>query len=150
MFIRYYTVVERSFADTETEFLRGAERWMPNLAYKANGHGMQLLSELGFKVGDRRISRRIDIHLGEPLMGTGLTLVPLRWRASAKAALFPVLDGHIEIAAIGASVTQVGLSASYEPPLGLVGKLADRAVMHRIAEVTVKDFVERVGMHLQG
>lgn len=128
--------------------MRGAENWMPDLAWKANGHGVRLLSELGFKVGERRIGKRIELDVGEPLRTPGLTLLPIRWRAATKAGLFPALDGQIEIAALGSTATQVGLSATYEPPLGLIGKIADRALLHRIAEVTVKDFVERISDQL--
>ncbi|HEX5903035.1 MAG TPA: hypothetical protein VF028_07985 [Actinomycetota bacterium] len=36
----------------------------------------------------------------------------------------------------------------YEPPLGLVGRAADRALLHRVAEATFKDFLERVATRL--
>ncbi len=129
--------------------MRSAENWMPDHAQEANGQGARLLTELGFKVGDRRVGRRVELDLGEPLRGAGLTLRPVRWHAAASAGLFPELDGHIELAALGGSATHVGLSANYEPPLGLIGKLADRALLHRIAEVTVKDFIERVADRLK-
>jgi hypothetical protein len=42
----------------------------------------------------------------------------------------------------------LGLSASYESPLGLVGQIADRTLLHRIAEVTVKDLLENVAKRI--
>jgi len=30
----------------------------------------------------------------------------------------------------------------------MLGKIADRALFHRVAEVTVKDFLERIGARL--
>ncbi|MGH7764292.1 MAG: hypothetical protein ACREOM_07740 [Candidatus Dormibacteraceae bacterium] len=149
MFLRYYTVVDRPFQDVEESFLSLAENWMPDLAQEADGHGSQLLAELGFQVGDRRVSRRIALDLGEALRGAQLTIRPVRWRSATNAKLFPELDGHLEVAAMGAAATQVGLSANYEPPMGMVGKLADRTLLHRVAEVTVKDFVERVAARLK-
>lgn len=107
LFLRYYTVVDRPFEATESECVKGAENWMPFLAWEANGHGMRLLSELGFKVGGRRIGKRIELDVREPLRMSGLTLLPIRWRAATKAGLFPALDGQIEIAALGRTATQV-------------------------------------------
>jgi hypothetical protein len=149
MFLRYYTVVDRPFAATEMEFLSSADRWMPDIAQEADGTGARILAELGFKLGERRIGRQVEIELGDPLRSAGLTIRPVRWRAASNAGLFPALDGHIELASLGGNSTHVGMSANYEPPLGLIGKLADRALLHRVAEVTVKDFVERIGDRLK-
>ncbi len=143
-------MIGRPFADLESEFIRGAERWMPAMAQRANGHGVKLLSELGFDVGRRRIARPIEVKLGAPRRTAGVTLLSVSWRAATEAGLFPTLEGHLEIAKLGLTTTQVGLSASYEPPLGLVGKIADRALLHRVAEVTVQDFMERIGDRLEG
>lgn len=149
LFLRYYTVIDRPFEETEGAFLSSAENWMPVLASEANGKGARLLSELGFKVGDRRVARQIELKLGDALRGPALTVRPVRWHAAANVGLFPELDGHIEVAALGAGATQLGLSANYKPPLGLIGKLADRTLLHRVAEVTVKDFLERVAGRLR-
>jgi len=51
VFVRYYVMVGRPFADVETEFAAGAVQWMPAMARRANGHGVKLLSELGFNAG---------------------------------------------------------------------------------------------------
>lgn len=127
----------------------GAEKWMPDMAANANGDGEKLLSELGFNLGTRRIGRRIKVDIGAPNTTTGLMFLPIRWRAATEAGLFPTLDGDLEVAALGSARTQLGLSANYEPPLGLVGRIADRALFHRVAEVTVKDFLERIAKRLE-
>jgi hypothetical protein len=149
MLLRYFVVVARPFEEIETDLVTGAQNWMPALAWKSNGHGLQLLSELGFAIGKRRVGRRIEVELGSPRRMTGVTLLPIRWKAAGHQELFPNLEGQLEIAPIGRSTTQIGLSASYEPPLGLLGKIADRALMHRVAEITVKDFLDRIGDQLQ-
>ena len=46
--------------------------------------------------------------------------------------------------------TQLAMTARYTPPFGLLGRVADRGLLHRVAEATVKDFVDRVGEALQG
>ena len=83
--------------------------------------------------------------LGRP---KAVTLLPIKRRAANASGFFPVLEGQFELARMGTATTQLGLSASYEPPFGLVGKIADRAMLHRVAEITVKDFAEQIAAWL--
>jgi hypothetical protein len=150
MFLRDYVMIARPFQQVEPEFVAGARYWLPAMAFQADGHGNKLLSELGFDVAKRRIGRRIELNLGDPRRTEGVTLLPVHWQAATKVGLFPVLDGQLEIAHLGPTTTQVGLSATYEVPLGWVGKIADRALLHRVAEATVRDFMERIRIRLDG
>ena len=68
----------------------------------------------------------------------------MSWRPTAEGTVLPVLDGDLELAAIGPRRSQLSMNASYEPPFGLIGRMADRALLHRVAEATVKDFVDRI------
>ncbi len=148
MFLRYFVVIARPIEEVETDLATGAQKWMPALAWKSRGEGQRLLSELGFEVGTHRMGRGIEVELGALRPMNGVTLLPIRWRAASHAGLFPALDGQLEIAPMGKTTTQLGISATYEPPFGLFGKIADRALMHRVAEITVKDFLDRVGDQL--
>jgi hypothetical protein len=148
VFLRSYVVVARRFAEVEAEIATGAENWLPDMAMDANGDGEKLLSELGFDLGKRPIGRRIKVEIGAPKTTAGLMFLPIRWRAATEAGLFPTLEGQLEVAALGSARTQIGLSANYEPPLGLLGKIADRALFHRVAEVTINDFLKRIGLRL--
>ena len=58
--------------------------------------------------------------------------------------MFPQLDADIEVAALGAHRTQLSISARYRPPMGTVGRVLDRAMLHRVAEATIKDFLDGV------
>ena len=59
--------------------------------------------------------------------------------------MFPHLDADIEVASLGADRTQLSISARYRAPMGALGRMLDRALLHRVAEATVKDFLDRVG-----
>ena len=148
MFLRYYVVVDRPFEEVEAEFLKGAEHWMPGFAAEANGHGARLLSELGFQFAKHRVSRRIELELGPPRQTERVMLMSVKWHAAENSPFFPILDGQLELAMLGIATTQLGLSATYEPPFAVVGRIADRAMLHRVAEITVKDFLERTGTQL--
>jgi hypothetical protein len=148
VFLRSHVVVARPVEEVEARMVAGARNWLPEIATQANGNGHRLLTELGFDVGKRRISRRIAVEVGAANVASGLMYLPIRWRAASDAGIFPTLEGDLEVAALG-SRTQLALSATYEPPLGLIGKVADRAVLHRVAEVTVQDFLVRIGARLE-
>ena len=61
------------------------------------------------------------------------------WRASSLAPLFPVFAGMIVIRS-----GELTLSGSYAPPGGVIGRAADRALLHIAAEGTARWFLARV------
>ncbi len=77
-------------------------------------------------------------------------MFPLRWKASGPADLFPSLDADLEVALLGPGRTQLAMSARYVPPFGRVGRVIDRAVLSRVAEATLKDFLDRVAQTILG
>jgi len=149
MFLRYFVTIRCPTPEVEAAFEGGVENWMPALVHQADKNGAAILSQLGFTIGNRLIHRDIEVSVGAPRRVASATLIPIRWRAASGSSLFPVLDGQLEIASVGPAITQVGLSATYEPPLGLAGRVADRALLHRIAEITIKGFLDAVGERLE-
>jgi hypothetical protein len=146
MFIRYFLDLPLPYEDVEAKLLAAPEAWVPGVAREAEDRGEELLSEVGFSFDDdRRLSKEVQIELGPPYRMPGKTLLPLKWAATGPERLFPSLDADLEIAALGASRTQLSISARYRPPLGPVGRVLDRALLHRVAEATIKDFLDRVG-----
>lgn len=119
-------------------------RWLPGLATDANHRGDVLLAEVGF--GERvRVKRQVVLELGPPVRSRTKTAIPLRWKASDHPGLFPALEADLEIAPLGDAGTQLSMSARYVPPLGAVGRAIDRALLSRVAEATLKNFLDAVG-----
>ncbi|MDF2742413.1 MAG: hypothetical protein K0S88_3783 [Actinomycetia bacterium] len=83
--------------------------------------------------------------LGEPVRFPSMTSVPLTWEPVGLEGLLPRLDANIELGPLGEDRTQLAISARYQPPLGVVGHAIDRVLLHRVAEATLKDFLDRVG-----
>jgi hypothetical protein len=54
------------------------------------------------------------------------------------------MEGDLELAPFGPGVTHLAMSGRYTPPFGSVGEALDRAMLNRVAEATVRDFVQRV------
>lgn len=121
--------------------------WIPGLADEANSRGVLLLAEIG--LGDRaRLTRRVVVELREPMHFPSRTVIPLRWQPTTAGGLLPALDADIEVAPLAPQSTQLSMSARYLPPWGALGTAVDRALLHRVAEATVKDFIDRVGATL--
>lgn len=143
MFARYFVELPMDREQIERALLHDPAAWLPGLAGEANFHGDALLAEVGF--GDQiRVARTVAIDVGEPVSMSGKTVLPLRWSPVGPDGLFPALDADLEIAPLGSHRSQLAMSARYVPPLGAVGRVVDRAVLFRVAEATLKDFLDRV------
>jgi len=58
------------------------------------------------------------------------------------------MEGTLHVKPKGDSLTRLSLNARYDPPLGKLGELIDRALMHRLAQITMQDFTERLARAL--
>ena len=145
MFLRSFVDLDDPFEHVEGALLADPSNWVPGMACAAGEFGEGLLAEVGFAVhDDLRIDKEVEIWIGEAHHASRKTRLPMSWKATGPGRLFPSLEADLEVAAIGASRTQLAISARYEPPLGSVGRALDRALLHRVAEATIKDFLDRV------
>jgi hypothetical protein len=143
MFARYFVELPIAHERVEHALAHDPSAWLPGLAERANHRGDVLLADVGFG-DDVRIARTVAVELGEPMRAGSKAVFPLRWSASGSAGLFPSLDADLEVAPLGSDRTQLAISARYVPPLGKLGRAIDRALLSRVAEATVKDFLDRV------
>ncbi|MBA2725714.1 MAG: hypothetical protein H0U53_06975 [Actinobacteria bacterium] len=91
-----------------------------------------------------RLTKEVEVVVGKPRAQSKAVYVPISWRATGAESLFPWLDADLIVEAVGDTMTQVTLRGSYEPPLGPVGRLLDRALLHHLAESCVKNFMDRL------
>jgi hypothetical protein len=54
------------------------------------------------------------------------------------------MNADLVLQPIGHTDVQVVFRGSYDPPFGGIGRLLDRALMHRLAEASVKSFVDQL------
>jgi hypothetical protein len=122
--------------------------WLDALANSASADGEALLMRVGPSWAAGLLTRRVRIRLG-PAHERGSTLVvPIGWESAERPGLFPVLSGDLEIAPLAHGGCRISLSASYLPPLGELGRRLDRAVLHRVAQSTVRSFLTRLATSL--
>lgn len=131
-------------ADLEEALLSVPETLIPGIAIVADDRGQHLLADLGFALDGHRVSKQVQIGVGKPVESAARTWIPISWRATGPTGFFPVLDGELELASLGPRLTQLSLSGRYQPPLGLVGRTMDKALLSRVAEATIKDFIDRL------
>jgi hypothetical protein len=94
------------------------------------------------RVGVAGISKLVRVQASE-LAGTADSAgLAIRWEAAGSGSgLFPVLDADVRLAPAGQQLTLLTLAGSYRPPFGRAGEAVDRAVMHRVATATVRNFL---------
>ena len=148
MFVRYFLELSSPFEEVEARLLSSPRDWVPGLARDAEDRAATLMTEVGFGPQDGLLRKQIEIHVGEPVRMASRTFVPMAWEATGPRVLFPAFSADVEVAGLGPRRTQLSISARYDPPLGAVGRALDRALLHRVAEATVKDFLDRVGERL--
>lgn len=144
MFIYYYVHLDAPFRTVERRLLRVVSR-LDGMAAAAYREGEALCAQMGYGGAARpTVAKAVRFDVGRPLRGDAETEIPITWKATGTPGLFPAMEAGIVVAALGPDLTQLALRGSYDPPLGVVGKALDRAALHRVAEASVKGFVDRI------
>jgi hypothetical protein len=146
MFLRYFVELDLPAARAEAALLDSPTAWLPALADGAVERAEPLLAQVGVGQDSLRVARRVTVRLGQPVRFPSKLALPMSWEPSGW--LLPKLDGELELGPLGTKRTQLALSGNYQPPLGTVGRTANRIALHRIAEATIKDFLDRVAAKL--
>ena len=143
MFVHYFTHISRPFELLEPVFSDTHSRWLPRLVEEAYESGEGIRTTVG--IGKHfALNKEVVVNIAAASRSNGRTLLPLRVEATGATNLFPRLEVELELAPVGPQITQLSLHGSYRPPLGSAGALLDRALLHRVAEAVVKNFVEQV------
>jgi hypothetical protein len=143
VFIYYFAQLRQPFEKAEDRvcrLLRDLTGWA-DAAYR---DGEELRARVG--VGGKRsvIAKTVTLDVGRPVRTAHQTTVPLSWKATGAPGIFPQMNADLTVARLGPDMAQLGFSGSYEPPGGPVGQAIDEALLHRIAESSVKGFVDRI------
>jgi hypothetical protein len=145
MFVHYETevpisipVVQRALDDFESQLSALAD-----LAYR---EGQELRSRVGPGFGN--LAKEVRLQIGSPQIHRIGLIYPVSWSALGAEALFPRLNADLVISHVGVHGTRIIMDGTYEPPLGQLGRAVDRILMRRIAESTVKSWVDRLAESL--
>lgn len=145
MFVHYFTHVPLNIAVVEKrlEAVRKNVSEMADVAYR---EGEELRSKVS--PWEDGFAKEVELEIGAAeIHRTGIAF-PIKWTAVGSELLFPKLEAELLLAHVGAELTRVALEGTYEPPLGFVGKVADRTVFGRYAEAAVRNWVDRLAQEL--
>jgi hypothetical protein len=86
------------------------------------------------------------VDLGKPVAaGPDALDIEIAWRSASLAPLFPVFAGHVQARSSGLTI-----EGQYAPPGGIVGRAADRILLHTAARGTARWFLGRLAGELRG
>lgn len=112
-------------------------------AYGKWGADLARVGPLGTAPG---MSRLVKVQFRDMVIHEDSAGWALRWEAiGTTGALFPVLDADITLTPAGEHDSLLMVRGAYRPPLGNLGATLSRAVMHRIAEATIRAFTKQIG-----
>lgn len=126
-----------------------AGTWLTDLASAAQEDGEALRLQIGPTWVGGRVTREVEVTIGLTRERGEALVVPIVWTATGLAAMFPMLNGDLELAPLGSQRCRLTLAASYLPPFGDVGRALDHALLHRVAQSTVRSFLARVATSLE-
>jgi len=103
---------------------------------------------VGVHVAGIPVRKRVNVQFGEPVKLSTWAVVPISWQPTFGRKLLPAMNGKVDVAPAGKDETRLTVSGMYEPPLGKLGEQLDEALMHRVAEGTVRELAEQIASKL--
>lgn len=148
MFLKTVIELAADFPDVRSAMLREPLEWLAGLGADAAEEGDRLAVQVGLQVAGRPVGGRTRLEVGEPMTTERVVMLPVRLRAPDHRRLFPTMEGSLDAAWLGRGRTYLSLGLTYEPPLGVVGRVADRALLHRVAETATQRLLQAVAHEL--
>ena len=144
MFVQDFKTLAVPYDDVAQHFRDDIDPLLHAAIASTRKAGEQILIRVGPEGWPEALAKTVEIHPG-PIRphGDGL-LVAFWWEATGDASLFPRLDADIEVAPFGTNQTAISLQGRYDPPAGALGRMADQVLLHRIAESTIRAFLESI------
>ena len=112
-------------------------------------------ASLRANIGSLEVGTDVTIEVGAieelpdgPLGHVPTTRIPLTWKATRAAALFPSMEAVLTIYALSKDETQLDLRGEYRPPLGALGAAVDTIALGRLADASVHRFVADIAARL--
>lgn len=144
MFVEYSTKVDAGLAQVEKELdqIRANLQDWADIAYR---EGEQLRARVG---PSDSLAREVNLEIGVAEIHSSGLVYPIHWTATGATLLFPELRADLVLSKDGSTRTALTLKGTYQPPLGMLGRIADRAGLGRVAEATVRHWIDRLALAL--
>jgi hypothetical protein len=148
MFVGDEVMLDVSFAVARARLANLTQgEWLLSASDDAYGTGATGLS----RVGALGLSKVVRVQARDLAEREGSAGLAIRWEVTGPGSgLFPVLDADIKLHPGEEQRTLLTLQGAYRPPLGAVGQALDRAILHRVAATTIRNFLDRVAAGITG
>jgi len=93
--------------------------------------------------GGGSVTRSARVGFGRLMEEDGAVVLPVWWEDAERPDMFPTFDGGLELYRDGRG-TALRLVGSYQPPLGLLGRVGDGLGGHRIVMASLNKFLADV------
>jgi len=141
MLVYYFGHVKGSLGQVAAA-ISGAEGDVSVWARLAYRKGEELRTRI--EPGSLIPAKEVEIVLGQPVGRSGSVIIPMDWRATGPGAMFPKMSADLVLQPLGPGLVEVVFRGSYEPPLKVLGRFLDRALLHRVAEASAKAFLDQL------
>jgi hypothetical protein len=128
--------------------LRAGGSWLASHVEAASADGEATRVRVG-PGGPTWLGKTVTVRLGEPAGADDALVIPLTWKATGPAGLFPRLQAELRLSALDPERAELGLVGRYRPPLGRAGQVLDETLLTRVARATVRSFLRRVARALE-
>ena len=142
VFVQHSVHIDSPIEAVSASLAAGPSKWLPRFDGPEHANVGPQIAGLGFR-------KKVVIEVGEPLTTGDWIKVPVKWQATFIKRLFPVMAGRVELSPVDPYTTRLTVAGMYQPPLGDLGKHLDDALMHKVAEATVKELAESIAKRLQ-
>lgn len=144
MFVQDFKIINHPYEEVVSRFSCGVAPLLESGLGTARDEGERLRVKVAPAGWPVALSKTVRVIPG-PVRNVGEGIfVAFSWEAEGGSSLFPRLDADIELTPFGLQQTLVALHGRYNPPAGSFGKRADDLLLHRIAESTVRAFLNGV------
>jgi hypothetical protein len=150
MFTAQHELLQVSIEIARTRLVNLVSRdELSDASRQAYQNGLEHMVRVG-PLGDLPgVSKLVKVNFVEPVYHEDAMTLGLRWEAIGVAGgLFPVLDGDLTLTKAGDDMTELGLVASYRPPLGNLGAKLDKAILSHVADATIKVLLRSIASAL--
>jgi hypothetical protein len=148
MFVGDEVVLDVSFAVARARLTNLAQSgWL--LSASDDAYGMGITGVL--RVGALGVSKVVRVQARDLAEREGSAGLAIRWEVTGPGGgLFPVLDADIRLHPADEQRTLLTLQGAYRPPLGALGQALDRAILHRVAAATIRNFLHSAAAGVTG
>ena len=134
MHVQHSVHIARPIKPLSDALLEDPTRWFPK--------------SVGVHVAGVPVRKRVSIEFGEPVKTSTWAVIPISWKPTFGRRLLPVMNGKVDLSPVSKEETRLTVSGMYQPPLGKLGEQLDEALMHNVAEGTVKELAELIARRL--